>query len=392
MKNKLMILTALFLFVSSDMMAQSLDEVLKTIKGNNLELQVGKKYVESKNLEHKQNNLPEGPDLSYGYFPNNSSVMGSKEVFEVSQSFQMPCFYRNQVAYSKLMMSQEELNQLVLQQHILSKAKSLLLEYIYLMKQISVEDKRLKFAQDVYHAYLVRLEAGDANALEVNKAKLHLMQVRKQENELRTKLLTTKEEILNLNGGLDLNLAVNDYPDENLIEIDSLLFEKLATDPEILFNQKAVEASQKQVQVTKNLQLPKLSLGYGSETVADENFKGFLVGFSVPLWNSKNAIQKAKIETEFYDLNNTSIIESKISNTKIQYEHALSLHENLKSYENVLNSVNNEELLNKSLEMGEISLIEFFTEMFYYYEIYDDYLLIEKEYHQAVAELYMYRL
>ncbi len=290
------------------------------------------------------------------------------------------------------MISQEELNHLVLRQNILSEAKTLLVEYVFLMKKISVADKRLKFAEDTYNAYLIRLELGDANVLEINKAKLHLLQVQKQEKELRTNVLTIKEKLRNLNGGLDLSLNVDEYPKESLIEIDSLLFEKLASDPEILFNQKAVEASQKQIQVTKNLQLPKFRVGYGSETVVDEKFKGVLVGLTIPLWGSKNAIQKAKIESAYFDLNTISIKQSKIADTKIKVGNIQSLQESLTSYETVLSSVNNEELLSKSLDLGEISLIDFFTEMFYYYEIYDDYLLLEKEYHQALAELYKYKL
>lgn len=392
MKASKFYIFSLVLMFSVSAYSQTFDEVLKTIEGNNKEIQAGNKLVESKTLEHKQENKLEGPELSYGYFPDNSSVPGTKEVFEVSQSFQMPCYYKNQSAYSKLMINQEELSYLVLRQNVLSEAKSLLVEYVYLMKQVFVADKRLKFAEDIYNAYLIRIELGDVNALEVNKVKLHLLQVKKQENELRTSILAVKETLKNLNGGNDLDISIDDYPNESISDLDSLLFEKLTIDPELLYNQKVVEASEKNIKLTKNLQLPNFSLGYGSETVVDEKFRGLLVGVSIPLWGSKNAIQKAKIESEYYNLNNVSITESKISDTKIQFERILSLQENLNSYNTVLGSVNSEDLLNKSLEAGEISIIDFFTEMFYFYEIYDDYLLVEKEYHQALAELYKYKL
>ncbi|MDA3953278.1 MAG: TolC family protein [Bacteroidales bacterium] len=392
MKSKKILMVLFLLTFSVSVYSQTFNAILKTIEENNKEIQAGNKFVESKTLEYKQDKKLAGPELSYGYFPNNSSVPGTKEVFEVSQSFQMPCFYRNQAVYSNLMINQEELSHLVLKQNILAEAKSLLVEYVYLMKQVFVADKRLKFAEDIYNAYLIRIEVGDANALEINKAKLHLLQVQKQEKELRTSIMAVKESLKNLNGGKDLNLSINDYPNENISELDTLLFEKLTIDPELLYNQKVVEASKKNIKLTKNLQLPNFSLGYGSETVVDEKFRGLLVGVSIPLWGSKNAIQKAKIESEYYNLNNVSITETKISDTKIQFEKILSLQENLNSYNGVLGSVNIEDLLNKSLESGEISILEFFTEMFYFYEIYDDYLLVEKEYHQALADLYKFRL
>jgi len=392
MKTKSVIIFSLLFVFIGNVFSQSFDGILKTIEENNMDIQAGKKYVESKSNEYRQHNLPEGPELKYGYFPKNNTVPGTKEVFEVSQSFQMPCFYRNHTAYSKLMIGKEELNQSILRQNILDEAKSLLIEYVYLRKKIAIMDKRLKFADDIHNASLIRLELGDANALEINKAKLHLMQVQKQEKESRTEISAIKEKLKSLNGGEEIDLFVNDYPMESLIEIDSVLFNRLSVDPELLYSQKSVEASQKQLKVTKNLQLPKFSLGYGTETVANEKFKGFLVGVSIPLWSSKRAIQQAKFETQYYDLSAMSINQTKIAETNVLYKKASSLEENLNSYKTVLSSVNSEVLLNQSLEAGEISIIDFFTEMFYYYEVYDDFLKVEKDYHKALAELYRYRL
>jgi len=392
MKNKLIIIIGLFSFIASSTIAQSFNELLNTIEENNTEIQASKKYVASKTYEYKSENLPEGPEFSYGYFPDNSTVSGTKEVLEVSQSFQMPCFYRNQSAYSKLRINQEELSQQMLRQNILIEAKQLLIDYTYRLKQMAIVDKRLKFAEDIYSAYMIRLETGDANALEVNKAKLHLMQVKRKEKDARNEILTIKEKLKYFNGGNELEITINEYPVENLIELDSLLFDQMTNDPEVQFNQKAVEVSQKRIKVAKNLQLPEFSLGYGSETVADEKFKGVIVGVSIPLWGSKRTIQQSKLESEYFNLNNSTARNAKISETKVMFDKVNTLNENLKSYENILSSVNNEDLLKQSLEMGEISVIEFFTEMFYYYEVYDDFLDVEKEYYQALSEMYKYKL
>jgi len=392
MKNRIINTVFMFLIVTIGSYAQSFNELLNTIEENNTEIQASKKYVESKTYEYKSENLPGGPEFSYGYFPDNSTVSGTKEVLEVSQSFQMPCFYRNQSAYSKLRISQEELSQQILRQNILIEAKQLLIEYTYRLKQMAIVDKRLKFAEDIYSAYMIRLETGDANALEVNKAKLHLMQVKRKEKDARNEILSIKEKLKYFNGGNELEITINEYPVANLIELDSLLFDKMANDPEVQFNQKSVEVSQKRIKVAKNLQLPEFSLGYGSETVADEKFKGVIVGVSIPLWGSKRTIQQSKLESEYFNLNNNTARNAKISETKVMFDKVNTLNENLKSYENILSSVNNEDLLKKSLELGEISVIEFFTEMFYYYEVYDDFLDVEKEYYQALSKLYKYRL
>lgn len=391
MRTKIIIVISL-LFLSTSIFSQTYDEVLKTIEENNKEIQAGKKYIESKYFEYRKDNLPEGPELTYGYFPDNSTTSGTKEIFEISQSFQMPGYYRNHKAYSNLKINQEAIYQLIQKQNILGKAKSMLIEYVYLMKKNVIMDKRLKFAEDTYNAYLVRLEIGDANKLEVNKTRLHLIKVKKDKEEIWPNIIAIRENLKGLNGGAELEIAIEGYPSENLIEPDTLFFDRLSRDPELLYSKKAVEISEKQIKVTRNLQLPEFNLGYGSETVADEKFRGVLVGFSIPLWSSKRAIQKAKIEYEYFNLSNESFTETKMAEIKSLYLNAYTLQENLKSYETVLASINSEELLKTSLETGEISILEFFTEMFYYYEIYDEYLTVERDYYQALSELYKYRL
>ncbi|HRW63130.1 MAG TPA: TolC family protein, partial [Bacteroidales bacterium] len=177
MRNKIYLLFSLLFLVSVKVFSQSVNDILKIIEDNNPQIQAGEKYLQTKVLEYKSGNLPEGPELKYGYFPDNTTVKGTKQVFEVSQSFQMPCYYRNQSGYTKLKISEEEYEQDLLRKGILFEAENLLLDYIFLSKKIAVAEKRLKFANDIYNAFMIRLEVGDANALEVNKAKLHAMQV-----------------------------------------------------------------------------------------------------------------------------------------------------------------------------------------------------------------------
>jgi hypothetical protein len=61
-------------------------------------------------------------------------------------------------------------------------------------------------------------------------------------------------------------------------------------------------------------------------------------------------------------------------------------------YAELLSAYNNETLLAKALEHGEISLIEYLMEIRYFYEASEKYLQAEKEFHTAVATLYKFQL
>ena len=79
-------------------------------------------------------------------------------------------------------------------------------------------------------------------------------------------------------------------------------------------------------------------------------------------------------------------------NTMQKYEKMSNLKITLDEYKNLFSTLNNAELLDKSLSLGQISAIEFFIEATYYYEAYKKYLNTEMEYYKVVAELNKYQL
>ena len=50
------------------------------------------------------------------------------------------------------------------------------------------------------------------------------------------------------------------------------------------------------------------------------------------------------------------------------------------------------ELLNKALMAGQISMIDYFVELTTFYDSRQNYLNVEKEYYNTLAQLYRYKL
>jgi outer membrane protein TolC len=348
--------------------------------------------VESKTYEYRSAVLPKGPSFSYGYFPDNSTNPGPKETFEISQTLQMPCFYRNQSLLSKTLVEQERLNYQQVRQSILSEAKNLLIESVYLTKMSFLLQARLSDAENLMMAFTKRLENGDVNVLEVNKAKLHLLTIQNQLKTINTEISSLQMQLNYMNGGQDLNVTLTEYPVIKEIDFEQLINEKQSADPELLAAKMQIESSAKQLKVTKNMQLPSFSLGYAGETVVDEKFRGFVFGMSIPIWGARAEIKKAHLEAQYFNLN-SQLIESKVlSELKQQIDEAKTMKTNLENYLSTLVSVNNLDLLKKALDLGEISSIQYFTEISYFYQIYDDYIAAEKDYQIAMNDLFKYKL
>src|SRR5690606_13266312 len=64
----------------------------------------------------------------------------------------------------------------------------------------------------------------------------------------------------------------------------------------------------------------------------------------------------------------------------------------MQEYKSLLNSMNIQYLLDKSLRLGEIDIVDYFEEENYYYSAYEKFLQMEWEYNQALARLLKFEL
>ena len=72
---------------------------------------------------------------------------------------------------------------------------------------------------------------------------------------------------------------------------------------------------------------------------------------------------------------------------KNQYLRAIGLNEIAQNYRNLLNTSNSADLLQKALDAGEISLLNYLTEISLYYNTINLALEAEKDFQKSVAEL-----
>jgi hypothetical protein len=108
------------------------------------------------------------------------------------------------------------------------------------------------------------------------------------------------------------------------------------------------------------------------------------------LWENKNKVRYAQV--------NANAIESIADDKKLQfYNHLKTLHvkavglqQIATDYRAELNSYNNSELLEMALEKGEISLLNYLTELSVYYESVNKLLEVEHSLAKSIAELNHY--
>ena len=395
MKTYKLYILGLMLLGSLTTRAQSsIDQVLRSIETNNKSLQANTKMTDAQKLEAQTEKFLANPSVEWEQMWGNRNNPGSEYTLTVKQSLDFPTTYSNKNKLANLKANTIGFQSAAYRQQLLLNAKQTCIEIIYLRKQKSLLDERLANAETMFALYKKRFESGDANQLELNKIQLELLNAQNQSRLNKAALTAAEEQLRNLNGGKPITFDATDYPaGEELINFDQLQAAFMDADPNLKSLTGNQEIANREVKLSRSLTLPKFDVGYKRNAASDHvASNGFMVGVSIPLFENKNTVKKAKAQAEFA----TASLEDNRLNLKTNlqqlYQQAEALQISRADYAKVLEQQRNIELLNKALNAGQLSVIDYFTELSTIYDSHQSYLDVEKEYHSILAQLYQYKL
>ena len=391
---KLYILGLMLLGTLTTRAQNSIDQVLKSIETNNKSLQANTKMTDAQKLEAQTGKFLANPSVEWEQMWGNRNNPGSEYTLTVKQSLDFPTTYSNKNKLANLKANTIGFQSAAYRQQLLLNAKQTCIEIIYLRKQKSLLDERLANAETMFALYKKRFESGDANQLELNKIQLELLNAQNQSRLNKAALTAAEEQLRNFNGGNPITFDATDYPaGEELINFDQLQAAFMEADPNLKSLTGDQEIANREVKLSRSLTLPKFDVGYKRNAAKDHvASNGFMVGVSIPLFENKNTVKKAKAQAEFA----TASLEDNRLNLKTNlqqlYQQAEALQISRADYAKVLEQQRNIELLNKALNAGQLSVIDYFTELTTIYDSHQSYLDVEKEYHSILAQLYQYKL
>lgn len=372
----------------------SIDAVLRSIEANNKELQANNQLTVSKKLEAKlDNNLPD-PSVSYVHQYGNREGMGIQGELVASQSFDFPSVYvqKNKLAKSKAVSFDRQGAEF--RQQILLQAKEICLDLVLLNQQRALLDQRRQNAEQLAELYAMRLETGDANILETNKIDLELLNAKTEARMNESARIAKLQELATLNGGIAIDFTDTTYmSDGDILSFEELRAEAVTSNPQLLTLKSEQVAARRQLSVNKSKSLPGFELGYRMNTATGgERFNGFLVGISIPLFSNRNNVKQAKAQALYTDLqleSTTTTVESELHQL---YNQSVALKTSMDEYNTVLKSQNSLALLNKAIQTGQISMIEYFVDVTTFYQSMQNYMQLQNEYQKVMAQLYKYKL
>lgn len=370
-----------------------IDRILGQIAVNNKLITAGNELMNAKKMEFNTGLAPYDPFISYSQLFGSPKDAGNQIEFSIIFSFDFPSVYSTRSSLSDLKTQQLVFEKIYLKQSILLDAKITMLELIALNRKNEVLAERYIIAGRIYEYLKIQLERGEINQMEVNKAKLQLINYKSDIELNKAEINTLNTKLTELNGGRTVIYSDTVYPDhEKLYDFETLETEIENSDPvlkKLNYDQK-INAMETELQ--KNLRLPKIELGYRYQGLLYENFHGFQAGISIPLWERNNTVDSKELYSKYIKSLITQHKNEHYHEIKQLYEKIILYENTLKESKDLLGTIDNIKLYEKAFMFGEISSPEYLLETTYYYSIKDKIENIEKEFNILLAKLFKYKL
>jgi outer membrane protein, heavy metal efflux system len=390
-------ITSIFLisaFASFSVDAQtSLEKILSVVEKNNKSILAEKQYWEAQKLSYKTGLTLDNPKAEFDYMLGSPEGAGNQRDIALTQGFDFPTAYGKRKNVSEEQIIQTDFQLKSYRQEILLEAKMQCLELIYRNNLQTQLDQRLENANRLLEATNRKTEQGESNILDLNKIKLLQLEIKNQINLNTTALKMIQHKLDEMNGGNPLDVSQVDFPLVSGLPpfeaLDSLIE---ANDPVVKAVEQEKEITREQVALSKSLSLPKLEGGYHQQAILGQKYQGFHVGMTIPLWENKNKVKTQKARLTHNELQIQEHRTKHYFENKQLYEQYVHWQKTFDEYQAILTSANNEQLLGKALEHGELSLIEYLMEVRYFYDAIGKLYEAEHELHQAIAALYKFQL
>lgn len=390
--------TSLLLFTvgifSFDAPAQNFDTLLNKVVSNNTELMSSVAATHSELLSLKsENNLPD-PEVELEYQWGRHEV-GDKFDVNVTQGFDWPGVYAARGKANKI--ASEAMSYLNRSNYIDKRLeiKQTLIDIVNVKKNMAVVKGRLALMDTMIEKYTTGVNNGELTILDLRKLKIEKIRLNESMAALESEFALLKSTLEVQNGGKncdDIIASIDNYPDDVILPAEE--YEKIIeeNDPSVKYSSLMMQSQVQRVKAERLTRLPGFTLGYHHSWEDGDVFNGMIVGVTLPFFSTHNKVRAAKALSRSLEYDEMTVAIKKRATAKADREKALALYKQMSAYEAVLKNDNSVVLLGKSLDGGQISLLDYLGEMDYYMQAERDYLAAQYQYHQTLANLNKYKV
>ena len=346
------------------------ESMLSLVEQRNTSLRMLQNQMQAERIESHAQGLVDDPEVEFAYYSGSPSEIGKRWDLNVSQSFEVPSVYIRKMAINNIQDSQAVLNYLIQRSHILLETQTACADLIYHSAIQELYDKLNSNAYSIARLYEKRYKAGDCSILDYNRAQMNWT---KTQNDCVIAGLTRDHDLHTLN-----NLSDTDYCPMQQTCYDTVVLsdnfndwwvEYVISSPEMALVNTRYESAANALALSKAEWLPKFSVGYSSENVVGQTFRGAALGMTIPIWNNRNKVNLAQQRLTTTQSARDAVDQQSYSEYQCMFHRAKALEVNIDRLKTDFNRFDSTELLLKALNAGEITLEEYLREIAYYTEL-----------------------
>ena len=345
-------------------------QVLKDVEANNPVLLAARKRAEAQQTAAHVGALLPNPEVEAAYFWGDPASVGIRWDLGISQSFEMPSVMVRRARLRKLQEQAAGLDYQVVRNATLLEAQLTCADIIYYRALGMIYTRRCQAAIRIADLYQRRYAAGDCSILDYNRAQMNLADVQNRAAEINLQGDHAVHDLQRLVGGESYLFYQSEYEEVRVETSFESWYEQLEMqNPSLRLLDNQVEAARYQRQLSRAQWLPEMSVGYASENVVGETFRGVKVGLSLPIWSQQRAVKASRLAEAAATEELSSQRTEWFSRLQCMFHRHEALIRNVGNLREAFQRCNSIDLLDKALDAGEISLEQYLLEADYYYNI-----------------------
>lgn len=379
--------------VLSSAQAITIDDVLTQVKQNNTQLKAAGARLDADQKSLKSsNNLPD-PEVGGAYLFGKGPLDDKWEI-GISQQVEWPGVYSARSNATDAFINALQHGYSAEQLEVLNQARSLCIDIVGYNNLIQFNQGVLDNLNRLFDTYNKALAHGEVSIIDVNKLKIERLLMQQKIDEATSLRTAAVEQLKGINGGIEIAGAesLSTYAPLPLLSLEQHLTQARSSSPLLAKQNALVTAQSKNATATARQSLPSLSLGYRHVCEMGDHFNGISMGVSLPVFSNrgKKSAARARVFAAEMDASFTqNTIESNIATC---HQRATALKNQIGVYDNALTSTDNIAVLNKALNGGEMSLLNYLQELRYFVEAQAVMLSLQNDYNKTLAQLWQYTM
>ena len=367
--KKILLLSFLSLLTAASTFAQHhYQSVLDTLYLRSGSLALLQQQMESQRSVVAAETLLDDPSISFEHLWSSHTGEGNRWNMSISQELPVGQ-YSVRRRIREFVCDTIEARWLVQRQHWMLDMQHLCAEIVYTNMQLAHYTHCVEMAEQVADAVSRRMDLGDCNVIEYNRAQLELVALQNKQQLLLTLRESRMMLLRTYNNNIPITVADTIFPDIMLADSFDDWYEQIRRRaPELQMMAKQTQLQHEQFRLSQREALPRVTAGVVAEYEADCLFRGLAVGVNVPIWNRRRQVSGARLVWHTAQQEEQLIEQQLSGRLRMLYTQVQALLTEVDRLSAQCALYDSEALLLKSFLMGELPLESYLRQVEFFHD------------------------